>query len=118
MIKKTLLVLTIILAALPTFGSTIQEGRIMRVRQLSLWFFRAEDLNAWIRDKINLAPGALQARQDSLLRSRDVWQFDEHQVRILKYRSTEHMVEVEVPEFDSKPKFRGVHWWLEDKDIE
>lgn len=97
------------------FGRGIREGAVMQVRANSMWFQSATALAAWQRDQTRLSPKALKAHQDSLLDTREAWQFIYKQpVRIRQYWSTVNEVQVEML---GPGRFQGGVWWVDDKDL-
>jgi hypothetical protein len=113
MMKKAMRTLMAVAALAPAIGNANAQNA--QVRANAMWFSSATALDAWQRDKAHLSSKALKAHQDSLLNSREAWQFIYRQpVTILLNEAELHELEVQMI---GPGRLQGSVWWIDSRDL-
>ena len=109
---KSFLALIMLLAVTGvSCAGAIRNGATMQVKADSIWFQDAARLTRWQALKKSGNAAAFSSYQDSLLRSRDAWQFlNPLDVKIRSYQPRTHRVDVEMK---TAGRMQGSTWVLD-----
>ncbi len=109
--RACLALFVLLAAATGALAGDIRKGAIMQVRPNSIWFQDVAMLTHWQQLKKNGDAAALASYQDSVLHSRDAWQFVYPlTVKVLGFAPRKNRVTVEM---ETAGRFEGSTWVLD-----
>jgi hypothetical protein len=93
----------------------IHEGDKGYITNNAIWFSDEEDLAVWKRVRQVFAPKDVEAYQSIILETRQAWQFiaGPLMVKVISYDAERHEIQVKM---QTKGRFEGTDWWVDDKD--